>query len=492
MDENRREDIEGEDKEYIPYSELSELNDNEELLNGEPEDYERTMVMNSIQIPKLSDDDSRGITPRDEFTDLNSADDLSVTRTMNSISGNEDHEPNEAPSAENSVKKRTKRKKINHTKTMGQVFLGAVISVFCLGVGIFLSIQLVGAIRDVTGMAKTRKEIDFEITENMSVDQIIDELHENGIIDMPALMKMYINFTKNQTGFLNGPHTINSGMSYTNIIKALQTEKEFTETITITIPEGLSVVDIGKLLEENYVCRASDFETYVKSKQNRFEFEEGLKSNSNRVFMMEGYLFPDTYEFYVVDYLKDHPNYDTSTWAKQAADKMMNNFDDHITKKMKTRMKELNMSLDQVVTLASIIQWEGNAPENMNVISSVFHNRLNDPDNFPNLQSDTIYTYIDKTIKPRTTSSNKAQMQKIENAYDTYKCTGLPAGPINNPGMDAINAALYPDETDYYYFLVARDGTFYYAQTHEQHEQNIIDADLRWEQEQGAEGNDVE
>ncbi len=486
MDEYRKEDIEGEENKSISQSDFSGYDGFIDGTLSEPdeENYEKTMEMNSIQLPRLSDDERDGIVSRDEFTDLNSADDMSATRTMNSISDNDEFESEEPQSMENPVRKRSKKKKTNHTRTMGQVFLGAIISVASLAVGIFLSVQLIGAIRDVTGMAKTRKEIDFEITENMNVDQIIDGLHENGIIDMPSLMKMYISFTKNESGFLNGPHTVNSGMSYTNIIKALKTEKEFTETITITIPEGLSVVDIGKLLEENYVCRASDFEEYVKSMKNKYEFENGLKSSSNRVFMMEGYLFPDTYEFYVIDYLKEHPNYDTSSWAKEAADKMMQNFDDHITKKMRTRMKELNMSLDQVVTLASIIQWEGNAPENMNIISSVFHNRLNDPDNFPKLQSDTIYTYIDSTIKPRTTSSNKEQMQKIEDAYDTYKCNGLPAGPINNPGMDAINAALYPDDTEYYYFLVARDGTFYYAQTHEQHEQNVIDADLRWEQEQ--------
>ena len=81
-------------------------------------------------------------------------------------------------------------------------------------------------------------------------------------------------------------------------------------------------------------------------------------------------------------------------------------------------------------------------------------------------------------------------MQKIEDAYDTYKCEGLPAGAVCNPGLDAINAALYPADTVYYYFLAARDGTFYWAETQEQHDQNVIDADLRWEEEQGGDDDE--
>lgn len=500
MDENRNGNMgENENQEYIPNesgNEYAEPTDTIYTDDAENDytaayDYEKTQEMNSIQLPKLSDEDHYGITPRDEFTDLNSADDMSKTLCMDSIGDNGGVISDEPLYVQNPVKKRTKKKKkINHTRTMGQVFLGAVLSVAALGAGVFLSVKVIGAMRDITGMSKAHKEIDFEITENMSVDEIIDGLHENGIIDMPSLMKMYINFTNNGEGFLNGPHTINSNMSYNNIISSLKTEKEYTKTIEVVIPEGLSVVEIGQLLEENYVCRASDFEAYVKSKQNKFDFEEGIKANSNRMFMLEGYLFPDTYEFYVVDYLEDHPNYDTSTWAKEAADKMMDNFEDRITKKMKNRMKELNMTLDETIILAALIQREGTNEENMAGISSVFHNRLNDSETYPKLESDATYTYIDKTIKPRMTSSNKDQMQKIVDAYNTYNCKGLPAGAICNPGLEAINAALYPADTTYYYFLAARDGTFYWAETLEQHEQNKIDADLRWDDEQDDQGDE--
>ena len=464
--------------------------------NGdENETLEETREMDSVSMRESDADNQHGITPRDEFTDMNSADaDLSSTRCMEAIPNDDPYSyeyESEPTVVHNPVKKR-KKKRVNHTRTMGQVFLGAVISVLALGMGVFLSIKVIGAIRDITGMSKEAKTIDFEVTENMNVDDIIDGLYDNGIIDMPSLMKMYVKFTKNTTGYLNGPHEVSSNMSYNNIIASLKTEKEYTETVTVVIPEGLSVTEIGKLLEENYVCRAQDFEAYVKTKKNLYEFEEGLRENSNRMYMLEGYLFPDTYEFYVVDYLKQNKNYDTSTWAKKAADKMMDNFEDQITKKMKARMKELGMSLDETIILASLIQREGKTEEDMAMISSVFHNRLDDPENFPQLQSDTTDTYIEQTIKPKITSSNKAQMQKIEDAYDTYKCVGLPVGAVCNPGLDAIHAALYPDDTNYFYFLAARDGTFYWAETLEQHEQNIIDADLRWEEENAENSDDEE
>lgn len=490
MDENRNENI-GEDfswdkdftKRYDtpdPTSAETEANGYENAVDGS---MEKTQEMDSVQFRNI-EDERGGITPREEFTELNSAeDDMSKTLCMEAIGGEE--YTDEPVTAQNPIRRRSKkkRKKINHVRTMGQVFLGAVLSVAAIGVGVWLSVKVIAAARDITGMSKDYTEIDLEITEDMGVNEIVDSLYQHGIIEMPSLMKMYINFTDNENGFLNGPHTVNSNMSYNNILTSLKNEKEYTKTIEVVIPEGLTVADIGKLLEENYVCRAVDFEAAVRSKLNKYDFEESLP-NSDRLFMMEGYLFPDTYEFYVVEYLEKNPNYNTRTWADEAAAKMMSNFDDHITKKMKNRMKELNMTLDDTIKLASLIQREANTEENMALVSSVFHNRLADPENFPKLQSDVTRDYVQNCITPRITAANSAQMKKLEETYDTYNCVGLPAGPICNPGVDAINAALYPEETSYYFFLAARDGTFYWAQTQEQHDQNIIDADLHWQEEQ--------
>lgn len=456
------------------------------------EELEKTQEIKSV-FPEA--DAARSITPREEFTELNSPDDMSKTLLMDSMPGEAaPEEQYDGIPEENEVKRRKRKPKhrINHVRTMGQIFLGVVISVASMALGVVLSINVIKALRDITGMAKPIKEAEVEISADMSVDEIVDSLHNGGIIEMPSLMKIYINMTDKKDSedyrpFLDGTYTVYSNMSYSSIIDTLKTKKQYTETVTVMIPEGITALEVGQILEENYVCRAVDFEKFYKNKLNKFDFEEQIEDNPNRLNMLEGYLFPDTYEFYVIDDLKKNPNFDTTDYAKTVAETMYENFESKITKSMKARMKELGMTLDEVVRLATIVQWEGDAEDNWEKISSVFHNRLNDPENFPNLQSDTIYTYIEKCITPKITAANREKMQEIEDAYDTYKCVGLPAGAICNPGLDTINAVLYPAETNYYYFLVSKEGNFYYAQTHEQHNQNIIDAGLEPPEESGGE-----
>ena len=447
------------------------------------QDFGATREISSIQDPGFSDEN--GIAPRERFTEMNSADEPGSTRMMDSLTYPEEAAPEPEP-PQNPVRKRRKRRKkkhhTNHTRTMGHIFLGVVLSVAAICVGIFLAWKVIVALMDYTGMAKQSHEANIVIKESMNVDDIADELHQNGIIEMPWLFKAYINFTDKADGFLDGEYTVNAGMSYSNIITLLKTVKTYTNTVTVMIPEGSNAQQIGELLEENLVCRAEDFEKYYRTKLEKYDFEEQIEVTDERFYALEGYLFPDTYEFYVIDDLKDNPNFDTTQYAKQAAEKMYQNFESKITKDMYARAKELGMTFDQVITLASIIQKEGTNSENMENISSVFHNRLENMYEYPHLQSDTTEYYIRDCIKPKIPANSANLYEAVINAYDTYTCTGLPAGPICSPGLEAINAALYPAETDYYYFLSSSDGVFYYASTVEKHEQNIIDAALREEE----------
>lgn len=450
-------------------------------VNDNSDDFVTTRELNSIH--DADPEDPSGIAPRDRFTEMNSADDPGSTRMMDSLTAPD--EPEAAPAA-NPVRKRKKRRKkkkyTNHTRTMGHVFLGVVLSVAAICVGVFLAWKVIVGLMDYTGMAKKSHEADIVIDSTMNVDDIAETLHENGIIEMPWLFKTYINMNDEAEGFLDGEYTVNSTMSYSNIITLLKTVRQYTNTVTVMIPEGYNAQQIGQLLEENLVCRADDFEKYYRSKLEKYDFEEQITVTENRFYALEGYLFPDTYEFYVIDDLPDKPSMDTSQYAKQAAEKMYSNFQNKITKKMYARAKELGMTFDEVVTLASIIQKEGTNEENMANISSVFHNRLENMYEYPHLQSDTTDNYIEDVIRPNIPSSSLALYENVITAYDTYTCEGLPAGPICSPGLEAINAALYPAETDYYYFLSSSDGVFYYASTVEKHEQNIIDAALREEE----------
>lgn len=448
------------------------------------DDFGSTREIDSIHDGEQQDDFSGGIAPRERFTELNSADDPGSTRMMDSLIPTD--EPVRATDAPNPVRKRKKRKKkkhyANHTRTMGHIFLGVVLSAAAICVGVFLAWKVIVALMDYTGMAKKTHEANIVIDSSMNVDDIAETLYDNGIIEMPWLFKTYINFADKSEGFLDGEYTVNSGMSYSSIITLLQTVRTYTNTVTIMIPEGSNAQQIGELLEENLVCRAEDFEKYYRTKLDKYDFEEQIEVTDERFYALEGYLFPDTYEFYVIDDLKENPDFDTSQYAKQAAEKMYSNFENKITKDMYARAKELGMTFDQVVTLASIIQKEGTNEENMANISSVFHNRLENFYEYPHLQSDTTDYYIRDCITPKIPANSAGLYEGIINAYDTSICEGLPAGPICSPGLEAINAALYPSETDYYYFLSSSDGVFYYASTLEAHEQNIIDAALREEE----------
>lgn len=419
----------------------------------------------------------QAITPREQFTENNSPEEAGSTRLMDSVGA--DSTPPHI--VNNPVKKRRKSKKkkqVNHTRTMGQIFLGVLLSVLAIPVGVYLAIQCLTAMKDFTGMAKASRQYEIIVTENMGVDDIADELHANGIIEMPSFFKTYIKFADEEKGFLNGDFTVNANMSYKDIINTLKTHKTYTETVTVMIPEGMTTEQIATLLEEKKVCRAAEFLAYCNEWHDSFDFEEQIPKENNKFILQEGYLFPDTYEFYLIDDLYSETNTNTAYYAKVAADKMFRNFDSKITRSMNKRMEELGMTLDEVVTLASMIQREATTEESMKMVSSVFQNRLAKPEQFPTLQSDTTRDYIDKYILPNIQGREK-EYEDVLAAYDSYSHEGLIGGAICNPGLDAINAVLYPEETDYYYFLASSDGVFYYGRTIEEHEQNIIDAALR-------------
>ena len=209
-------------------------------------------------------------------------------------------------------------------------------------------------------------------------------------------------------------------------------------SVSVTFPEGIRLVDAADLLEENNVCDADEFlDHFNHDSKFGYAYEDHLPSfQDEKFYQMEGYLFPDTYTFY------------QEMDVELVCQKILENFNDKITKDMYDRMDALNVTLDQTITLASMIQAEAGNTEQMATISSVFWNRLNNATEYPLLQSDPTTKYVEEVIKPHSESYN----EDLYTSYDTYQCTGLPAGPICNPGIEAIQAALYPDNTNYYFF----------------------------------------
>ena len=174
-----------------------------------------------------------------------------------------------------------------------------------------------------------------------------------------------------------------------------------------------------------------------------------------------------TYDFYVDE--------DLGTVVQ----KFFNRFDQMVnTDELQQQMKAQNLTLDQAITLASVIQKEAGRTDDMKMVSSIFHKRLENPAQFPKLQSDVTIFYVENDIKPYLENPDDPVNQPMYDAYNTYVCDGLPVGPISNPGVDAIKAAIYPQNTDYYYFLADKDGKFYYAATIEEHAANIAAAGI--------------
>lgn len=386
------------------------------------------------------------------------------------------------------------------TRTFAYILLGAFLSVVIIGVSAYISSYIVTFALDLTGIATTEFELDIEIPENADTEMVAAILGENNIIKSPRFFKEFGKLMGKSDRFYAGTYTLSSTMSYPTIFSTLQSPSTETKTVTLRISEGMTAEEIGRLLEENKVCYAADFEKCYKTIQNNYDFERRLSVKSAKFNQLEGYLFPDTYEFYAVldaqDIEYESKEEQDKAQAEQrereienaetAAKKMYKNFNDKITKVMYKQMGEMNMTLDEVVTIASMVQKEAASVDDMYYVASVFLNRIRSSEEFPYLQSDVTTLYVENDIKPYLTDSSK--LSRYNSAYNTYVCKGIPAGPICNPGLDAVNAVLNAADTNYYYFCANEEtGEVFYATTHEEHEANLVLAGLTGGEEEYAE-----
>ena len=375
--------------------------------------------------------------------------------------------------AERQLKKQNQRR-----KSVLQVILGVVLSAAVIFIGVNIGRTLLGAILDYTGINTTTEfEVVVEIPENPTLEQVIEVLKSNGIITDTEFFKMYVEMKEQEYDFVGGQFTLSSAMNYGTIVSTLQASKTERTTVEVTIIEGMTAVEVGELLEANYVCRAEDFVQFYRNKMDVYDFERRVLQSSLKFNQLEGYLFPDKYEFYVVNKLRDNPDgdIDTTEAAEIAAEKIYANFNSKITKTMYKQMNEMGLTLDELIALASMVQAEVGNVEDMKKVASVFLNRLHNSESFPQLQSDVTVFYVQDCIEPYYDDYGlSASLQSISDAYDTYVATGVPAGAICNPGLDAINAVLDPAETDYYYFCSdEKTGVTYYAKTLAEHEANL-------------------
>lgn len=244
--------------------------------------------------------------------------------------------------------------------------------------------------------------------------------------------------------FKTGMYKFNPGMDSSEVMQILLDGR--TSTVKFTIPEGYNVNQIAERLEEEGIAKAAD----IKSAARDFAPYSYMEKNENAVYRAEGFLFPDTFE--VEDELS----------AKEILSLMTNDFDTRMTSGLRARAKEMNLSIYELVILASLVEKEARYDEDRPIIAQVFLKRLKM--NMP-LQSDTTIQYLLDAPKEDVTYADT----EIDSPYNTYQHYGLPPGPIASPGMDAIEAVLYPADTDYLYFVADRQGHNHYSKTYDEH-----------------------
>ena len=246
-----------------------------------------------------------------------------------------------------------------------------------------------------------------------------------------------------------GKYVLSNGMSQHEIMDKLVKGGISKDTITFTIPEGFELKQIADRLENNGVVNKERF-LELCSKASNFSSEFSVLKEVPSDHSLEGYLYPDTYEIYA------------DAKEEDIIRKMLNKFDSVYTNDIKDKAKKLNMDINQVITLASIIEREGMVDNERAIISGVFHNRIKKDQK---LESCATVQYILGERKENLTEKDT----RIESKYNTYLYKGLPPGPIASPGIKSIQAAVAPEETDYLFFVANGDGTHTFTRTYQEH-----------------------
>ncbi len=341
--------------------------------------------------------------------------------------------------------------------------------IYFLIVAVSSSIICIYGIRCINDvLAIDKQDVDKEVTISTGAtdSDVIEILKDNDLIRNELFCKLFTKLIHGENEYVSGSYTINTDWGIEKMLSTMQAGNTYSETITLTFPEGWTVDQIAEKLESNNVCTASSF---IKTMQSvdfstEYAFLRGQENKDLRFRALEGYIYPDTYEFYIGEN------------ASSVVRRFLDNFEAKWTADYQKKADALDMTVDEIITLASIIQMEAANSGQMKDISSVLHNRLDKPSTFPWLQCDSTEKYLLETIKVTLTSSTTDTQQYIayRDLYDTYSedCKGLPVGAIANPGAAAIGAALNPSDTNYNYFRHDSEGGVYYANTFSEHEQN--------------------
>jgi UPF0755 protein len=296
----------------------------------------------------------------------------------------------------------------------------------------------------------------FKIPSGAKAVTIAEELKKQGFIKDTRVYKIISKVLGFDSAYKAGKHIITKDMNYYALMVRLSGEPLKNPTVDIMIPEGKTLLETVSILSAQGYIDEGKFLKIAEKKNSVYKFLKDIEDNEARKYPLEGYLYPDTYRM------------DEGWTEEELIERMLKEFDRVFTDEHYKRAEELGMTIDEVITLASLIEMEALYPADFKKISSVFHNRLKSKE-LPLLQSDATVQYARVYEGLGRTSAVLNKDLEIVHPYNTYLHQGLPPGPICSPRIDCIEAALYPEKTNYYYFFATTDGTNIYNETFEGH-----------------------
>ena len=328
-----------------------------------------------------------------------------------------------------------RRKRKRKDSLAMSIFANVIYFVLVAAAGILLARFAWLCADDVLALTKPESFGTVSISEGDNLNKITEKLHNAGLINYPWLFRIYGKYAHVEDKVSPGVYELNTQFDYHALVNGMSgTYNRMTTTVTIV--EGRTSAEIFKVLEDAGVCSVQELSETAANTEFGFDFLDGVEYGSpNR---LDGYLFPDTYEFY----LTDDP--------EEVLGKFLSNFNSRIDDALRARAETIGYNLREILTIASMLQEEAATPDEMPTMSALLYNRLNS-ESLRLLQMDSTVFYAADLMGEEFDTH-------LDNPYNTYEYPGLPPGPIDNPGLDAIRAALYPDDSGYYYFATGKDG----------------------------------
>ncbi|HIY35083.1 MAG TPA: endolytic transglycosylase MltG [Candidatus Eubacterium faecigallinarum] len=315
----------------------------------------------------------------------------------------------------------------------------AVLIVVLAGIGAYFGYTFVS--NDINGNEEYKTEYNLYISDGDTQYDVSQRLYSNGIVANDSLWSNWMDRHYPDYEYCAGEFLLTNDMSYEEIAQKLQNPDVSHKSVSVCIPEGYNVFDIATALEENGICSGNDFLEACRSKDDYdYSFISEIPESDTIAYELEGFLFPATYDF--------EENMD----AGEVVDEMLAAFADRVTDSWRSYCSENDITLYELVTLASVVEKETLGEGVAQNIASVFINRLNSSHK---LQSDVTIDYGNALRANGFDDS-------VVTSYNTYKCSALPSGPICNPGVANIDAVVNHTDTDYFYFFSYNNGADFY------------------------------